>query len=41
MKIVEKYEELKSSNKLDQYMKKKNKKELGKERKRLKTIDMG
>ena len=41
MKIVEKYEELKSSNKLDQYMKKKNKKELGKERKRLKTNDMG
>jgi len=40
LKIVEKYEELKSSNKLDQYMKKKNKKELGKERKRLKTIDM-
>ena len=39
--IVEKYEELKGSNKLDQYMKKKNKKDLAKDRKRLKTFDMG
>jgi len=41
MSIVEKYEELKSTNKLDQYMKKKNKKDLAKDRKRLKTFDMG
>ena len=39
--IVEKYEELKSTNKLDQYMKKKNKKDLAKDRKRLKTFEMG
>ena len=38
--IIEKYEELKSSNKLEQYMKKKNKKNLGKERKRLKTFQI-
>ena len=41
MSIVEKYEELKNTNKLDQYMKKKNKKDLAKDRKRLKTFDMG
>merc|ERR1712126_263316 len=41
MSIVEKYEELKNTNKLDQYMKKKSKKDLAKDRKRLKTFDMG
>ena len=34
--LIEKYEELKNSNKLEKYMKKKSKTNLGKERKKLK-----
>ena len=34
--LIEKYEELKNSNKLEKYMKKKSKKNLGNERKKLK-----
>ena len=37
--LIEKYEELKHSNKLEHYMKKKNKKNLVKERKKLKTFE--
>ena len=38
--LIEKYEELKKTNKLEQYMKKKNKKNLIKDRKKLKTFDV-
>lgn len=37
--LIEKYEELKQSNKLEQYMKKKNKKNLSKDRKKMKTFE--
>ena len=36
--LIKKYEELKDSNKLEHYMKKKNKKNLAKERNRLKAV---
>ena len=38
--LIEKYEELKKSNKLEQYMKKKNKKNLMKDRKKLKIFEI-
>ena len=38
--LIEKYEELKKSNKLESYMKKRNKKNLSKERKKLKAINV-
>ena len=38
--LIEKYEELKQTNRLDTYMKKKNKKNLFKERKQFKTNDL-
>ena len=38
--LVKKYEELKQTNRLETYMKKKNKKNLSKERKQFKTNDL-